>query len=184
MNRSLKKILIFALLAQPFLFYGSCIGYYVSNNKNEQKPTVQITKTLDDKAGEYYVARVIDGDTLDLNDGRRVRLLGIDTPELRKKGVGKEFYADEARKRLEELICNKKINVEYDITDNNKQDRDKYGRTLAYVIANGQNTSIMLLKEGYARKFMHENLKYRAEIEKAEQEAREARKGIWARELK
>ena len=194
-----KKLIIAYIIAKGAITDGFCYYHrdkiadycnsYFGKQETKQEQTIRkdeiqripIQKTLE-SAVEHYVTRVIDGDTLNLDDGRRIRLLGINASELRKKGVGKEFYADEAKQKLEELVRGEKVIIELDETDNNKKDKDKYERTLGYVIVNGQNTSIILLKDGYARKFMHERLKYRAEIEKTEQEAREARKGIWAKE--
>ena len=133
---------------------------------------------------EHYVRRVVDGDTIILDDGRYVRLLGIDTPEMRKKGQKHaDRFAIESSDRLENLVSgDRKIKLEYDLQDKNKEDKDRFGRTLGYIIADGKNTSIILVREGYAKAFMHGGLKYQKEILEAEEEARRIGRGIWAKE--
>jgi len=167
----IKKLLTYAVLSGALLF-GSC------SEKREQ------ATMLEQGVEEHYVKRVVDGDTLVLDDGRYVRLLGIDTPELRKKGQkGAEKYAREASDRLNALVGdNKRIKLKYDLTDKNKDDKDRFGRTLGYIIADGKNTSIILTREGFARAFMYKDLKYRVEILEAEEEAKNAGRRIWARE--
>lgn len=167
----IRKLLTYAVLSGAILI-SSCSG---------QK---QQAATLEQGIEEHYVKRVIDGDTLVLDDERHVRLLGINTPELRKKGrQGAEEYAVEASDRLSRLVGgNKKIKLEYDLTDKNKEDKDRFGRTLGYIIADGENTSIILTREGFARAFMYKDLKYRKEILEAEEEAKSAGRRIWARE--
>jgi endonuclease YncB( thermonuclease family) len=128
-----------------------------------------------------YATRVIDGDTLVINDGRHVRLLGINAPEIRKRGIsGGEPYALEAKTRLEELVNGKKVRIEYDFNDANKTDKDKYGRTLAYIIVDGEDAGVTLVRGGYVRAYMYKGLTRKNQILEAEQEARQEERGIWA----
>ena len=81
----------------------------------------------------YFVSRVIDGDTVKLADGSKVRYIGIDTPETRRRVWGgwmwaPEPYAKKAKEYNEELVFGKKVRLEFD-----KEKRDKYRRLLAYV---------------------------------------------------
>ncbi|MBR9704862.1 hypothetical protein GOV12_05600 [Candidatus Pacearchaeota archaeon] len=69
-----------------------------------------------------YVSRVIDGDTFVLGDGERVRLICIDTPENGEDGF------EEAKEFLEDLVLEREIRLEKDVSD-----RDKYSRLLRYV---------------------------------------------------
>lgn len=102
------------------------------------------------------IANVIDGDTIKLKNNRYVRLLGINAPE-----KGQLFY-NESKNRLKELLENKEIFFEKD-----REDRDKYGRLLRYVFANKTLINLQLVREGYAKPYLLDDLKYKAEIENA-----------------
>ena len=87
----------------------------------------------------FIVTNVVDGDTLDLDNGERVRLVGIDTPENGQCG------ADEATFVLIALTLNKTITLEP-----SDEDRDEYGRLLRYVLVDGVDVGGQLLAQGYA----------------------------------
>ncbi len=71
----------------------------------------------------HYVRRVIDGDTLVLDSGHRVRLLGVDCPEARHADQPQEHLAEEATRFLQEFVQSRPIRLEYD-----RERRDRYGR--------------------------------------------------------
>lgn len=77
-------------------------------------------------AQPYQVSKVIDGDTIELSNGERVRYIGINTPEFRN-GIP-DPYAQEAYEANKKLVEGKEVRLELDV-----QERDKYGRILAYV---------------------------------------------------
>ena len=84
--------------------------------------------------------QVVDGDTIYLDNGKKVRFVGVNTPE---RGV--EGYI--ASKNFVQKLClNKKVGLDID----DRKHNDKYGRTLAVVIVDGKNVNEMLLKEGLA----------------------------------
>lgn len=116
------------------------------------------------------VATVVDGDTIELTDGRRVRYIGINTPER-----GQPYY-DEASEANRQLIGGQPVQLEFD------QDTfDQYGRTLAYIWANGALVNREIIARGYANTFtVPPNVKYNDAFLEAEQEAREAERGLWA----
>ncbi|MFH1359259.1 MAG: thermonuclease family protein [archaeon] len=128
---------------------------------------------LEDNYGSNYetgfVSKVIDGDTVVI-DGESVRLLGMDTDER-----GEPCYS-EAKKRLEELVLNKEVNLEKD-----GEDRDQYDRRLRWIFieidARSINVDLLLVEEGLAIARFYDNKKYKEEIIKAEQEARENKIG-------
>lgn len=122
--------------------------------------------------GPYLVKEVIDGDTIRLETGTKVRLLGINTPEISSK----DCYALEAKNFLKNLVENEEIHLEYDF-----EDRDKYGRSLRYVYFKGQNVNLILVEEGYAKKYFlsNEDLKYRKKISLLEEGAKIKKKGLW-----
>jgi endonuclease YncB( thermonuclease family) len=89
------------------------------------------------------IKTVIDGDTLELSDGRRVRLIGIDTPEIGRRGEPSEPFAEAARDRLRDLAGHQVQLVE------GVEAKDRYGRTLAHLFdAEGHNIEARLLREG------------------------------------
>jgi len=125
------------------------------------------------------VVRVVDGDTIIVNfNGKdeRVRLIGIDTPESvhpdvsRNLPEGKTAY-EFTKSRLE----GKEVVLEFDV-----QERDQYGRLLAYVYLNGVMFNKTLLEEGYARVATYPpNVKYVEEFTEIQKTAREKNKGFW-----
>lgn len=98
------------------------------------------------------VARVIDGDTFVLSDSQRVRMLGVDTPELASNSKPAELFSDSAKVLTKQLIDGKIIKLTFD-----GKSFDFFGRVLAYVwlINKAGKDSIFvqaeLLKKGYAR---------------------------------
>ena len=104
------------------------------------------------------VTKVIDGDTFQIETGEKVRLLGINAPE-----VGEKCY-EEAKKRLKELIEGKKVKLERDV-----KDKDQYGRLLRYVFVDDSFVNLMLVKEGLAHTYIVKpNVKYANELKEAE----------------
>jgi micrococcal nuclease len=129
------------------------------------------------KPGTARVAEVHDGDTISiiLGNGRRekVRLTGIDTPEL-----GQHPWGQKAKQHLEDLIMlsDKTVSCEYDI-----EKRDKYGRLLCYIwTSQGTMLNLRMVQDGFAMLYTFPpNVRYVTELQKAQREARGKRKGIW-----
>ena len=136
------------------------------------------------------VKRVVDGDTLLLTNGERVRLLGIDAPESRadpraqKQGEmeGKDLktiisMGKRATKFVQDLVRpGDQIRIEFDI-----EKRDRYGRLLGYVyLLNGKMLNEEIVKAGYANLLTHPpNVKYQERLLSAYKEARKNKKGLW-----
>jgi len=99
---------------------------------------VAVLSGCDPDLPDDTVVKVVDGDTVDLADGERVRLAGIDTPERGQCGF------DVASQRMEELVLGKAVNVV--ITD----DPDRYGRLIAYVEVDGFDVGEQMLLDGLA----------------------------------
>lgn len=120
--------------------------------------------------------RVTDGDTLRLQDGRRLRLIGVNTPELGRNGKTSEPYAQAAKRRLQALVQDRKL---YLVTGNEATDR--YGRTLGYLFdQQGDNLEAQLLAEGMGYAVaIPPNLALVACHAAAEQRARDAKVGLW-----
>jgi len=106
------------------------------------------TQQFDDTATLKYVH---DGDTIRLTDDRKIRLLGIDTPELARKGNPAQPYALDAKKALKVLLSNNsgRVNLVY-----GNERKDRYGRVLAHLyLDNGQNVQSALISQGLAIAF-------------------------------
>lgn len=106
------------------------------------------------------VTKVIDGDTV-VVEGRTVRLLGIDADER-----GYPCY-DEAKKELEEKVLGEKV-----VLKSRGGNKDKYGRFLRYIFQNGTNINLLMVKKGFAVARFSGDSKYKEEIIRAEEKAR------------
>lgn len=129
------------------------------------------------------VLRAVDGDTVDVRDdhrGRlRVRIAGIDTPELHKPGWTVGCGAIEAADYADRMLTGHRVAI---ISDPSLDPRDKYGRTLAYLQrSDGWNYSIEAARAGIARNYIfnHRPVSLQPQIAAAEHEAQELHRGIW-----
>jgi micrococcal nuclease len=122
------------------------------------------------------VDRVIDGDTIGLQNGDRVRYIGIDTPEVVDPRKPVQCFGVEAARRNKELVEGKSVRLEKDVSD-----RDKYGRLLRYVyLQDGTFVNLELIKEGYAAaSIFPPDVKYADVFNAAEKEARGLKRGLW-----
>lgn len=124
------------------------------------------------------VQRVVDGDTLRLSDGRSVRMIGLNTPELGKKGRSDEPFAVTARQRLEALVAASDGRVGL---LPGTESKDHYGRTLAHVYsADGANLEAQMLAEGLGFQVaVAPNVDLVDCQQAAEHSARQAGLGLW-----
>jgi endonuclease YncB( thermonuclease family) len=124
------------------------------------------------------VQRVVDGDTLRLSDGRSVRMIGLNTPELGKQGRSDEPFAVAARKRLKALVAASGGRVGVLL---GKESKDHYGRTLAHVYgAEGANLEAQMLAEGLGFQVaVAPNVDLVTCQQAAERSARQAGLGVW-----
>lgn len=166
-----KTIFIITLLVLPLAF-GFTLPFSSSYNYSD-----------------ILVKRAVDGDTLLLENGERVRLIGIDTPEMHESD---KLYKDSQRsgedlttiKKLgrkayeftKGLVEGKRVSLEFDV-----EKRDKYDRLLAYVyLKDGRFVNAEILKQGYASLMTFApNVKYADLFLKLYREARENRRGLW-----
>ena len=121
------------------------------------------------------VIRVVDGDTIILNNGERVRLIGVDTPETVHPQKPVEYYGKEASAFTKRMCEGKKVRLEYDW-----QKKDRYNRTLAYVyLEDGTFLNAEIIKQGYGHAYTRFPFKYLEEFRAYEREAREGEVGLW-----
>ncbi|WP_022942121.1 thermonuclease family protein [Psychromonas hadalis] len=123
--------------------------------------------------------KINDGDTVTLKNGRLVRFIGINTPEINYRNLKKsEPYALEAKALLERYMrVGDKLHLVYD-----KTKQDKYGRKLAYVYnKTGRNLALLQLQSGFAQHWViGRNDKFWRCFQDTERQARLRRKAIWS----
>ena len=142
------------------LAIGFGLGYAVGSPDNP----VQMEVAL--------VARVIDGDTIELADGQRVRYLGIDTPELG------EPYGYDALALNQQLVEGKWVELQ-----SGNQDQDQYGRLLRYVYVDGTFVNAQLVAEGLATAYIFDSDdRYSQVLVQLEQYAKLRKQGLWGNE--
>jgi micrococcal nuclease len=124
---------------------------------------------------EAVVARVIDGDTVVTDSGEKIRLLGVDTPELHHPDFPEQPFAKEARQYVVERIGGKKCVFEYTDMDH----YDKYGRTLAFIYIDGDLVNSELVKKGFGYASPNKYLSKTREFLILENIARKFRSGLW-----
>lgn len=152
----------FTLESCPYgCFDGECI----------QTIIIPLTPIEDEtKEEDIYVSYVKDGDTVILNNGEEVRLIGIDAPE------SWEDYYNEAKHYLEELIRNRPIRLEKDVSE-----RDIYKRLLRYIYVDYTFLNYEMVRWGYARAVEYPpDTKHANQLKKAEDVARRSRLGVWS----
>ena len=135
------------------------------------------------KSPTYQVLRVTDGDTIHINyngKNKKVRLIGLDTPETKDPRKPIQCFGREATAKMTELAENKNIRLEFDKTQG---ERDKYGRLLAFVYSeDSKNLAYEMIRQGYGNEYTYNSnpYKYQNEFKEAARKAREENKGLWA----
>ncbi|MBE3569566.1 MAG: thermonuclease family protein [Bacillales bacterium] len=147
---------------------------------HQSKEAYAGTKDTDIKGLRAVVLRVVDGDTFvaRLENGKeeRVRMILVDTPETKHPRLGVQPFGPEASAFTKSKLTGKTVTLEFDV-----QERDKYGRLLAYVWLNHQNYNKLLIEKGLARVAVFPpNTKYVDEFRAAQAVAQKEKKGIWS----
>ncbi|MDD3434723.1 MAG: thermonuclease family protein [Candidatus Pacebacteria bacterium] len=134
--------------------------------------TIQQT-AIEEKA---LVSRIIDGDTIELLDGKKVRYIGIDTPETVDPRKAVQCFGKESKEANSNLVLNKVVILKKDVSET-----DKYGRLLRYIyLEDGTFVNLWLVKNGYAFVDTYPpDVAYSREFLMAEQEARQNKRGLW-----
>lgn len=123
----------------------------------------------------FKVARVVDGDTIKLVNGERVRYIGINTPETKHPKKAVEYFGKEASAANKKLVGGKLVRLEFDV-----QKRDRYDRLLAYVYVGDIFVNAWLVENGFAQVSTYPpNVKYKDLFIKLQGEAREKGTGMW-----
>lgn len=124
---------------------------------------------------ELTVTRVIDGDTIELSSGTKVRYIGIDTPEVVDPRKPVQCFGVEASNANKSLVQGQLVRLEKDISET-----DKYGRLLRYVWRGEILVNEELVRQGFARSSSYPpDIKYQSRLQDAEAVARSAGLGLW-----
>ena len=160
LSQRFKLVLIFAIL-----------WIYAIALSNPQGKTAGDYKAKSGPGSDTVtVKRILDGDTFILFNDKRIRLLGVDTPE---KG---EPFSDTARQLADSLLKGNEVRIE---TEKTKE--DKYGRILGYVYYNSIFFNELLLERGLARVYLFKGTKrYNRALITAQNRARNNKLGIWS----
>lgn len=145
-------------------------------------PSPSIIQSASSSAQLVKVKRVIDGDTIELETGQKVRYIGMNTPEIHNPKTSVQCFGIEAKIKNQELVEGKTVRLEKDVSET-----DKYKRLLRYVYLPSNKADVddifinnYLVKEGYAViDTFPPDIKYVDLFLKSQREAREQNKGLW-----
>lgn len=154
--------------------------------KEEQKTPEDLMSPLEKEEGliskepekeiTYLVIEVIDGDTIKIEGGQKIRYIGIDTPETVHPSKPVEYFGIEASNKNKELVEGKQVKFEKDISET-----DRYGRLLRYIWVGDIFVNDYLVRQGYAYASTYPpDVKYAEQFVQAQREARENNRGLWA----
>jgi micrococcal nuclease len=124
------------------------------------------------------VERVVDGDTIVLAGGERVRYIGVDTPESVKPGTPVQCFAKAAGHANQRMVEGEAVRLRFDA-----ERRDRYGRLLAYVYRarDGLFVNAELVRRGYAVTLtIRPNVAHAADFARLARSARRAGRGLWS----
>ncbi len=151
-------------------------GIRLLNKSVEVTKEATATSVLTDKAREEArVSRVIDGDTIELEGGRKVRYIGIDTPEVVDPRKPVECFGKEAKEENRRLVDGRTVKLEKDVSE-----IDRYGRLLRYIYIGDVMINEALVRNGFAHASSYPpDVKNQERLFAAEREARENNRGLW-----
>lgn len=150
-----------------------------------EAPRAALVAQVANTPDTYTVAKVVDGDTLDIvmtGKAVRVRLIGLDTPEIVDPRKPVQCFAREASGKAKQTLNGQSVRIE---TDPSQDTYDTYGRLLAYVyLSDGILFNKYMVAEGYGHEYTYRlPYKYQADFKAAEKSARENKKGLWADDM-
>ena len=169
----MKKISTILILG--ILLFG-CTGEVTSSPEASLSPKGSITDNNRSNLVQYEVIRVIDGDTVELKNGERLRYNDIDAPETVHPSKPIECYGEEASKKNKELVEGETILVEL-----GNPEKDRYGRLLGYVYIDDLFVNAELVRGGYAEVNSYGNPGSKiAELINIERDAKLKSTGLWS----
>lgn len=187
--KNIKKIISLFLCLFSIIMLSSCRNNDPVTIHFRQEGKFVIPRVQHYTYDDILVKRAVDGDTLELENGERVRLIGIDTPEMHESN---KLYRDASRTGQDKAVIlglgrrafgftknlaeGKRVRLEFDV-----EKRDRYNRLLAYVyLLDGTFVNAKIVEEGYGSLMTYPpNVKYADLFLKLYQEARQNQRGLW-----
>lgn len=171
-------IIVAIVISEEILFFKNNSSSFNTRAKN----TVSIYEKDFSKFEKRTIVNVIDGDTVELENGEKVRYIGVDTPETKHPRKKVECYGKEAAKKNKELVLNKEVLLEKDVSE-----RDRYERLLRYIYLPNPNAETeaifvneLLIEQGYAQVISYPpDVKYKDLLLKAQKKAQTEGIGLW-----
>lgn len=165
-SRKTKKIVIGIILSVFASFISYIFGY---------TEFFDISFRTQSKTEVVHVNRVIDGDTIELADGRKVRYIGIDAPEIAHGNGKSECFGEEAMVRNKDLVEGRDVRLEKDVSDT-----DKYGRLLRYVFVEDTFVNNVMVLDGFAEaKRYKPDTAFYVKFFSSQQQAQDEEAGMW-----
>lgn len=181
MTKILISILVFSLLSQfsfaSQIFRSEDAQGRVTYSDTATTGAQQVDIPTQKIGFSHRVSKVYDGDTIVLNSGKRVRLLGINAPEVASRYRASEPGGLAAKKWLQEKLHNKSVHLQFD-----QEKYDRYQRLLAHLFLPGEkHLNEALLENGHAiLNIVPPNLRYTDKLIRAQQRAEKQKLGIWS----
>ena len=192
----IARLILFLLI---IIFLSSCTTPPAMpiNSSTQEQPAISATneQAVTDKQQDlvvhqaqaqeeqkyFPVTHIVDGDTIDVNINgaiERVRLIGIDTPEVVDPRKPVQCFGIEASNKAKEVLTGQSVVLE---NDPSQGDKDKYSRLLRYIfLKDGTNFNKLMIEQGYAHEYTYDlPYKYQQEFKQAQTYARENKLGLW-----
>lgn len=189
MLKNTSKIIFIILISLLFLFFVFSLTIKSKNSQsithntstslsvNPQLVTTSPLPTSTSLKEKAKVSFIYDGDTIELVDKRKVRYIGINTPEINWKSDDPQCFATQSARINKEMVWGQEIEMAKDISET-----DKYGRILRYIWIDGIFMNDFLLRQGYAKlDLIPPDTSYSGQFKEAQKEARDNKRGLWGK---
>ncbi len=168
----LISIPLFTVIVSSYIYL---LSFYLASPESVINSKPQPETSL--RQATEKVSRVIDGDTFEIEGDIKVRLIGIDTPEMVNKNKTVDCFAQEAKEKLTKEILGKEVILVKDVSET-----DKYGRLLRYVFVGEEMINEKMVKEGFAKvSTFPPDVLYINKFLEGERSAKESSLGLWVK---
>ena len=183
-RRNIFLIVVFAVIVVSSFGLG-----YLTTKVMERKPPEELAQLPAAQEGSKVspmetpsvetelkkVTQVIDGDTIEIEGGAKIRYVGINTPETNHPSLGKECYGEQAKEANKLLVEGQMVRLEKDVSET-----DRYGRLLRYVYVGDIFVNDYLVREGFAFASSYPpDVRHQERFTEAQREALEKERGFW-----
>lgn len=182
LTKKQKRMIVYSILGLLIILLGRIFPAPENQNRTEalERPTPPAVVSTTDGEAQVQVDRIIDGDTIDVlvnGEEKRIRLIGLNTPETKDPRKPVECFGKEASLYITQLLEGKTVRLE---ADDSQDQQDRYGRLLRYVFVGEMNVNLEMIRQGYGYEYTYERpYRYQAEFKAAQQEALDQKRGLW-----